>query len=509
VSRFAMSALAISMAGPSVGFECEGGGGLGTDGADGDAAFSQRNDYGVEAGGDVGVGLDDGFEQILAGVFGADVAELGAGGAALAADGVAFHAGHDRLVVEDLGAVLGVAAAQGEAEGRERIGVFGEEFVALGEGGLHGGSRAGGGGFDDFELHAGVDLAGGEAVELGDHEGIGFGVLENGEGFESGALLGDVAVDDEIFDDGRGEVGREAGDDGEGGAAEFGSLGIAGDFHSFGEARVFEVLEGVECGGAGAGALRGIADDGEEGVHGGCEIEFLGGLNGGCLHALGGVGGEEGFEDGRESFGGDLGVAGRLGEGAVGADKAVARRRGGPEGELGDGLGAEEGGGIGARGVGGERGGVGGCAEAEGGVDGAEHHGLVGHRLLKYGGEGGGDGVDGGVVDGERGFADEVGIGVAEEFGDVGGAEAAKGEEDPKTDSGRFVGDRGSEGGAVLAAEETHDERVAEVGVGVVVGLEGGEEGGVASLRRSLPRDCAAKNFTRGEASVSAATTSG
>ena len=141
------------------------------------------------------------------------------------------------MVVEDFGAVLRVAAAEGEAEGREGIGILGEELVALGEGGLHGGGGAGGGGLDDLKLHAGVDLTGGEAVELGEHERISVGVLEDGEGLEGGALLGDVAVDDEVLDDGRGDVGREAGDDGEGGAAEFGGLGIAGDFHGLGEAR--------------------------------------------------------------------------------------------------------------------------------------------------------------------------------------------------------------------------------------------------------------------------------
>ena len=60
-------------------------------------------------------------------------------------------------------------------------------------------------------------------------------------------------------------------------------------------------------------------------------------------------------------------------------------------------------------------------------------------------GEGGRAGVDGGVVDGERGLADEVGIGVGEELGDLGRAGATEGEEDAETDGWGFVAGGGGE----------------------------------------------------------------
>ena len=238
------------------------------------------------------------------------------------------------------------------------------------------------------------------------------------------------------------------------------------------------MFQGVERGGPGGGALGDVFDDGKERIGGGREVEFLGGLEGGGLELLGRVHGEQSREHGREGGRGDLRVAGFLGERPVVADDAVALGRGGPERKVGDGLGAEQRGRIGAGSVGGERGSVGGCAESEGGVEGAEHHGFVGDGFRDEGGEGGSRGVDGGVVDGEGGFADEVGIGVGQELGDFGGAKAAQGEKDAETGGGRRVADRGGKSGQIVAADKTHHEGVAQVGIGVGVGAQGGEEGG-------------------------------
>ena len=118
---------------------------------------------------------------------------------------------------------------------------------------------------------------------------------------------------------------------------------------------------------------------------------------------------------------------------------------------MGNGLGAEQSGGLGAGGVGGDRGGVGGRAESEGGVEGAEHHGFVGDGFLDEGGEGGESSIDGraiddprefpinrgiGVIDGECGLANNVGIGVGEEFRNGRGVSATESEDDTEAGGG-------------------------------------------------------------------------
>lgn len=187
--------------------EREGGGGLGCDDAGSGTAGFEGEDNGVVAGGDPGVGLDDGLEEVVAVILRADFGEVGAGFAtALGADFVAAHTGEDGLVVEDFFAAGAVATAEGDLEGGERVGIFCEEGVAGGEEFLDFGFGAECGGVEDVELDGGGDFAGGKGFELLCKGRDGERVAERAEGAKGGFLLNERALGDEVGEDGRGGV---------------------------------------------------------------------------------------------------------------------------------------------------------------------------------------------------------------------------------------------------------------------------------------------------------------
>src|SRR5690606_15907991 len=123
--------------------------------------------------------------------------------------------------------------------------------------------------------------------------------------------------------------------------------------------------------------------------------------------------------------------------------------------------------------------GVFGSTEAVAGVDDAQlERFVIEVTLAEQGGEGGQGGIDRGVVDGEGGFAHEVGIGVVEEVGDAGLVEAAIRENDAEAHGGGGIVFGGGEGDAVVDAHECVGRGVADVGIGVVVGAQQIDERG-------------------------------
>ena len=96
---------------------------VGLDQAGQDPAVGGGDDHGLVAGGDPPRGVEDGVDQLLAGVLGGDPGKLGADRAPLPADDVALDAGEPLEVGEEGLAALGLALAL-QGDGRaEAVGV--------------------------------------------------------------------------------------------------------------------------------------------------------------------------------------------------------------------------------------------------------------------------------------------------------------------------------------------------------------------------------------------------
>ena len=156
------------------GVEDDFGVGLALDDA-GEVAAVVQDDGGVfVAFGDLPVGEEDGFEEVLARGAGADAGEVGAGFAALAVDLVAALAGDVDALVVGAFAGRGVAAVEGFAPRREVIvlGQGGAVFFQLGFD--HGIALAAVGDVEEFEVQLFLELAGDESVEEVGDDAVGF-----------------------------------------------------------------------------------------------------------------------------------------------------------------------------------------------------------------------------------------------------------------------------------------------------------------------------------------------
>ena len=439
--------------------------------------------------GDLGLGVEEGAEEIGGVLRFADGGEFGSDVASDAVHGVAALALGGAVAEEDGHAALDVATGLAEALPLGEGIILREAGAEGGEGGLHLGGVGGLGGEDDVEGDLGLHLVGDEFVEVGLDDFGGFGAGEFAEGLEGELFFGDTGllVVEGLGEEGEGlGVGVEAQEDFAGLGADLVALVGGESFEGFlplvgGLLPVGEEIEGEEAGLFGSLLVGEVAGevflgDGElflfHQLQGPGE-EFGGALVGGGgfevrLQHLGGGGGEgaavcgKRMDEGGDGIGSGGDVPVEEGEEGVTADAEVA------DGIVDDFGHHHE---------------VLGPAEGPGGIDGAAGgEGMVFDLGSDPLGDGEGPGgevrvgaEDVFIVGAANGFLADGGVLVIEEGGDLGGFLAAEGDDGGAADGGGSVGAEGGELGGLGAVGEDHDAAVADDDILVVVDVEHGD----------------------------------